>query len=181
MSLSGTEIDHQYQDDLKRATDHDHHSGNKPPSHSTSNPAVSDGYLSEERLAAAEKTRDESATAKARQIYMRAGALRRRGPVHPSFSAADAALHGLTRHIGKSIPARYRASSTILSRFWFLIHYKVAVFALHQAHRQVHRLGLTRVEDKSDFLAKNCRWYLWFCSFSQFISSRLFQQHKELI
>ena len=180
MTLHGTENHHQYLDD-QTATSRDCHSGNKPPLHSASDPAASDAYLLAEHLVAAEKIRDESANAKVRQIYMRDAGLRRRDRLHPSSSVADAALHRLTHHIGKSIPGGLRTSPAILPRFWFAAHNKVAVFALHQVHRKVHQLGLIRVADTTGFLVEHCRWYVWFCSFSQFVTSNLFQPHKELI
>jgi len=180
MSHHETGIGHHNQDN-QMATDHDHQSGNKPPSHSISNPVASDACLSAEHSEAAEKTRDECATAKVQQIYRHAEALRLHGRVHPSISVFESALRGFTRHVDKSIPWSLRASRAILPRFWFSVHHKAAVSALHQVHRQVHQLGLTRVEDTKGFLQKHCRWYGLFCSFSQVVTSLFSPPHKEMI
>ena len=180
MNHFGTDTRHQFQDD-QTATDHDYHSDIKPPLHSASNPVAYDGCLSAAHSAAGGNTRDGADIARARQIHMHGGALRRWGRVPPSFSTADAVLRHLTHHIGISIPAGLRTSPAILPRFWFSVHNKVAVSALHQAQRKVHQLGLTRVEDTKGFLAEHCRWYGLFCSFSQVVTSLFSPPHKELI
>ncbi len=165
--LLKTETGHQYPGD-QTATDRVCHSDTRQQPHSASDHAGLHGYQSGVRSAAAENIHDESASARAQQIRMRDETLILRGL--PSFSRVDAALHRLTRHIDKSIPWQFRASTAILPRFWFLVHHTVAVSVLRQVHQQVRRLGLTRVADTTGFLAEHCRWYGWFCSFSSCVT-----------
>jgi len=87
------------------------------------------------------------------------------------FEAGLYARYDLSSHIAQSLPWRPRASQTILQKFWFSIHYEVAVFALNQAHKSALRLGLKRVVDKKHFLAENCRWYVVFCRCSCWLTS----------
>lgn len=168
--LLKTDTCHQYPGD-QTATDHADHACGTPQPHSASDHAGLHGYQSAARLVAAENIHDESASARAQRIRMRGEALKLRSL--PSLSKVDAALYRLTRHIDKSIPWQFRASTAILPRFWFSVHHTVAVSALRQVHQQVRRLGLTRVADTTGFLAEHCRWYGWFCSFSSCVTRAL--------
>lgn len=69
----------------------------------------------------------------------------------------------LTRHIGLSVPCSLKTNHSMIRRTWFLIHYKVALFALRQVLQAVDRLGLTQIEDRTYFVQDRCGWYVYFC------------------
>jgi len=173
MSRLQTETCHQLTDD-QTAIGHDHLHGLKPSPHPASLTCETPECPNQDRTAASKNIHDLSERAKAPRIYMHAAIVESR--CRASFAAGVYAERALTSHIDKSIPWHLRAKVTTLRGFWFLIHYRVAVFALRQAHRRVHQLGLTRVADRSGFLSENCRWYDYFCSFSRLVSSVLFQK-----
>jgi len=155
--------------DDRMATGHDHPHGLKPSPHPASLTCAPPVYPNQGQTAASKNTRDLFEHAKAQRIYMRG--VRAEARYQVSFEAGVFAARDLSSHMWKSLPWHLQAKVTILRGFWFSVHYKVATLALRQVQQSARRLGLTRVADTTDFLSKNCRWYRYFCSFSQFIST----------
>lgn len=153
--------------DGQRATGHGDQHHQRPSSPAASFPAVPEACPDQGRTAESRSIHAEFERAKAQCTRMRGAALESR--YQAGLAAGAYADYDLSRHIRRSIPWFLQASGAIHQRLWFSVHHTAALVALRQARRAAHRLGLTRVADTRDFLARHCRWYGHFCSLSQWL------------
>lgn len=160
------DIDRQYQND-QTAINHVDHLCNTPKQSPTSFhdgiPACQMSHLS----AVDKDIHAQFERAKAQYKYKRGEEVASR--FRSAFEAGEIALWELSSHIAKSLPNHLKSSRSILHKTWFLMHYKVAGLAFHQAGRSARRLGLKHVADRSSFLLEHCGWYPVFCRYSRLI------------
>lgn len=155
---------------LQTVGDREYQDGQTPMSHmdarlhkhqSSSSPANVDQGLSSASHCALADADSRLERVQAQRRHIRGEKAAARWKAYQTKSSA--VERRLNRHIALSVPCSLKTSHSMIRRTWFLIHYKVALFALRQALQAAGRLGLSQIEDSAGFVRGQCAWYVYFC------------------
>ncbi len=97
-----------------------------------------------------------------------------------SSTATSFAQQKIAHHIAKSLPRCPKTNRTNLKSPLFLIHYRVSLLALEQAHQAVRQSAMTQISDINGFLKDCCNWYMWFCRLTSWIFPKAYKNSSIL-